>query len=616
MGKTYIIGSNNWQQMAINLGADLILLPDYPLGSDKAIHDFLVSNFIDIPSIIVFDMSEHPANRLEIAMHIRLSRPQFGDGCLCPLVFVSDMPLTSFLSYGQSQLFLTEGVYLCSPSELVSRMNDFKPLSVLNFRGGFLDKIYIHKPEGSNHSLANQWGASRLYRIVSGKEITPEEYKDFKDVQKELYYKYILNKISKSFSGPAYAANERVQESVRKKILLIDDEADKGWAKTIEKIFPSSDFNSQKDVICEKVADYDSLSEEARQKIETGGYDLFLLDLRLNGAVEDSQTEATKMSGYKVLERIKALNKGNQVIMLTASNKAWNLRALLNPLNGASGYFVKESPEYEFSDEFSIANLESFKRDASLCFERGYLKRYWDFILRVRGMASDPSIGNDAKILFKEIASQLEISFGLCAQADNPTMYRYAFLSSYQVLEIIVSHYSFYTRKSKETKDLFLWFKSKRSSKDQQCDRIDCNGVIYQNKPNKFFSKSKGSFGQIEKLAVLYLQEWGQKDNGLIHLMEQLIIARNYFIHQDESKIKRVESQKKMIFSDFMSYRDFNDGSLIFSEEEIKNSLYEACVQKCMYDDGHFILHPNVADCKAGPSLLLECFMKIIPLIH
>ena len=32
------------------------------------------------------------------------------------------------------------------------------------------------------------------------------------------------------------------------------------------------------------------------------------------------------MSGYKVLHHIKSLNKGNQVIMLTASNKAWNLK--------------------------------------------------------------------------------------------------------------------------------------------------------------------------------------------------------------------------------------------------------------------------------------------------
>lgn len=615
MAKTYIIGSSIWQNMADSLGAELVLFPDQPLKSEKEIHDYLVARLTEIPAVVVFDMTETPGLCLEMAMHLRLSRAQYGDGSLCPLVFVSDMPLTSFLSYGQSQLFLTEGVYLCAPSDLASRMDDFRPLSVSNYRSGFLDRIYIRKPEGSNHSLANQWGASRLYRIVSGKEITPEEYKDFKDVQKELYYKYILNRISKPFSGPAYAMNEKVQESVRKKILLIDDEADKGWAKTIEKIFPSSDFNPQRDVICEKAADYDSLSEEARRKIETGGYDLFLLDLRLNGAVEDSQTEPTKMSGYKVLEKIKSLNKGNQVIMLTASNKAWNLRALLNPLDGASGYFVKESPEYEFSDEFSIANLESFKRDARLCFERGYLKRYWDFLQNVKGLASNSTIGREVKELLKEVATQLEISFGLCAQADNPTQYRYAFLSSFQVLETIVSHYSFDMRRGGEKSEQYLWLKYSSGS-EKQCGTISRKGITYECNPKKFFSKSKGSFGQRDKLAVLFLQEWGQKDNGLIHLMGQLIIARNYFIHRDDTKVKDIESQRKMIFSDFMSYRDFNDSTLLFSDNDIKNSLYEACVKGCMYDNGHFILHPNVADCKAGPSLLLECFMKIVPLIR
>ena len=50
--------------------------------------------------------------------------------------------------------------------------------------------------------------------------------------------------------------------------------------------------------------------------------------LRLNGAAEDGQLVPEEFSGYKVLRRIKELNRGNQVIMLTASNKAWNLKAL------------------------------------------------------------------------------------------------------------------------------------------------------------------------------------------------------------------------------------------------------------------------------------------------
>ena len=57
--------------------------------------------------------------------------------------------------------------------------------------------------------------------------------------------------------------------------------------------------------------------------------------------------------------------------------------------------------------------------------------------------------------------------------------------------------------------------------------------------------------------------------------MGQLIIARNYFIHRDDTKVKDIESQRKMIFSDFMSYRDFNDSTLLFSDN-VWASLYYA----------------------------------------
>ena len=66
-------------------------------------------------------------------------------------------------------------------------------------------------------------------------------------------------------------------------------------------------------------------------------------------------------SGAKLLKSIKEKNKGTQVIIMTASNKAWNMKHLLKL--GADGYYVKESPGVAFSSDFSHSNYQNFKTE-------------------------------------------------------------------------------------------------------------------------------------------------------------------------------------------------------------------------------------------------------------
>lgn len=612
-GTRYSLGLD--ERFASSVGATPLPFPEVIPKTEKEVHDLMVSLFREPVSVAVFNLDMDSSLCLNLAMHIRLSKEQLGDGHLCPIIFVSEKPLSEHLRYSQSQIALTDGVTFCNVLGIKDAISNTSPLSEESFRSAFLNRIDVKRPEGSNHSLANQWGASRLYRIVCGRKITPDEYRDFNDIQKELYYKFIINRLSKPSPGPAFAYGEKVPNAFGKKILLIDDEADKGWAKTLERIFPTSQFDASNDVICERIADYENLSSSARKKIEEGGYDLFLLDLRLNGDQEDSQTEPQKMSGYKVLHHIKSLNKGNQVIMLTASNKAWNLKALLDPLEGASGYFVKESPEYEFSDEFSIANLESFRKDAEQCFDRGYLRRFWRLIEQVKPLSSDPTIPERKRELFYEILSQMEIAFGLCAQASSEEVFQYAYLSTFQVFEVILSHY-IHEEFNRETKQKELWIRDDEGN-DIQCDRVvrDEARFLYRAKKGQPFRTEKDHkiFGQRDKFSSLYLQKWGQTDNGLIYLLEQLIIARNDLIHKNE--ITRLDGTRKLLFTNIFSYADLVNPDCIFSDEAIKTALNAACMDGLLYDNGHLLLHPDIANSYVGVSLLLECLSRTIPLI-
>ena len=615
IGNIIMIAGDGWNESAETIGARWIPSPSPLPTSEKEVHDFIAKN-LPIPfSCLVLPLDNNPALTLDIAMHVRLSGSLFGSSALCPIVFVSGSPLPDFLGLAQSQIFLTEGVYFTSPESLKRTLAEVRPLSRESFRSGFLNSINISRPEGSNHSLANQWGASRLYRLVTGKEISEHEYKAFNDVQKELYYKFIMAKVSRPSESSRYANIDKIPESNGKKILLIDDEADKGWAKTIKTIFSTSAFNPEEDVVCEKVACYEDLSERSRSKIEGGDYDLFLLDLRLNGDIEDNETDARKMSGYKVLSKIKSLNWGNQVIMLTASNKAWNLKALLDPLNGASGYFVKESPEYEFSDEFSIANLESFRNDARICFQRGYLKQFRNLIGLIDSRISNEASA-DKKDFLSEVRSQMDVAFGLCAQAVSPSSHQYAYLSSFQVLEVVISYYIFENyNKTSGQKELWMHNDGAADSpcwevvrdKDRFISRIKCDKVFTTSKDHK-------TFGHRDKLSALILQKWGQKDDGLIYLLEQLILSRNDLIHKN--KVNRLAGLRKIDFTRVFSHNDINDPSLIFSQKGVYEALNIASGSGELYDNnGHIALGSGITGSRVGVMLLLESLNRILPLL-
>src|SRR5690606_17315684 len=121
--------------------------------------------------------------------------------------------------------------------------------------------------------------------------------------------------------------------------------------------------------------DFESFSEANKNIINSEKFDLYLVDLRLNGLEEDENLKTKEFSGMKVLQKIKSLNEGNQVIIFTASNKVWNLKSLLDA--GADGYYMKESPEYNFSRVISEQNYKDFKENVKACFGRGYLSEVY-----------------------------------------------------------------------------------------------------------------------------------------------------------------------------------------------------------------------------------------------
>lgn len=614
--RPYCLGREGMSGIARSIDGEFIKVNASALNdsklreTDKLIHDFMTNVFCHEVRMLVLDLDADPQLYMRVALHFRLSDFMIGRSKYSPIIFISDRTLDKVLKYSpESQIFMTESVYMCRRSDLSVRLNLFRPLDDNTYIIDFLERISIPTPEGSNHSIANQWGASRLFMILNRGNVPKDTFKDFQDIHKELYFKYVIHRITTGYEATVSKNDAfRIRGASGKHILLIDDEANKGWAKTISALFPFSRFNSKEDVISERVMDYDSLSEAAKMKIEHGIYDLILLDLRLGGITEDDSVIPEEMSGYKVLRRIKALNRGVQVIVMTASNKAWNLKAIMAPKDcpdeGADGYFVKESPEYEFSDALSSANLHSFISDIESCFEKGFLRDYWSLI---------KSLSRSTDFMV-EVAKQLEISYNMTANAKTEEGYHYAYLALYLVLEIISSELTKWIPNIGDTK---LDSKLLQLDNGELCRAIvypKGEEVIYRQKPFAHHIV-KGTFPQKDKLAAIYLQLGRNQDHGMLFITEQLVSIRNAIIHP-ENRID-YDMVAPMKESAVLGSTYFVNPNYVFGAEEIKPLYREAAFGKVLYTDANKrpILHKGIAGTSLGVRFLLEVVKVFLSII-
>lgn len=453
MEKIYIIGRSD-DDFAKNLDAPLVQVP--LISQDEEIHDFIHNNLLnvdcdrfiicinDIKDIILF---------LRIGLHIRLSEElllkRFN-----PILYVSSfITLDTAIKNGNiyGHLLSTKGCHFESgkTKEIIKEaISHIESLDKNNYKREFLHLISVLPDEKTGrHSIANQWGAISLDKAANTGVFNSNEH--LKKFTKFLYFKYIFA-LNDNYSrietsglkvlGNITLGNPDRIEANEYKVLLIDDEADKGWESVLRKIFKTSKPENFQ-VIDEKVADYEGFSERAKKLITEGNFDLFLIDLRLNGIDEETIIKPEEFSGTKVLHKIKQLNSGNQAIIFTASNKAWNMRYLLN-LEGARGFYIKESPEYNFTSKYSLENYSNFKKDVLDCFSLTFLREISNLHKRCTTfITTDVSTRSiDYQSFYSRTISLMGLVLELLEKTyENSKYFNLAFLIYYQIIEDYIS---------------------------------------------------------------------------------------------------------------------------------------------------------------------------------
>jgi CheY-like chemotaxis protein len=400
---------------------------------------------------------------LTLGMHIRLNNNLSHEEKSIPILFSSErhtfetifsnptLPLKSDRSLPH-YLLTTPNIYLEKSNLNVIRkvFESSKPMSRGDYKNKFLNVIKILPTESNTkHSLANLWGAFQLAKVTNNEDILANN-KSLLNKQKDIYFQYVEAQTaaevvheksdSQAKSDLTISSEENVNKlainATGKNILLIDDEAQKGWDVVLESIFQGcNQFESVAKSESESFKDY-----RERVEIKVGEtdenqlprWDLILLDLRLD-ELEDKGENANKLahnySGAEILQKIKKSNEGTQVIMFTASNKAWNMKNLLDL--GADGYYIKESPEFNFSSNFTTENYINFQNEVEQCFEKGFLRN-----ISERHKRYIESISDRTESFYERSKIALEIAFELLKKSAKEKKYfNLAYLTYYQILE-------------------------------------------------------------------------------------------------------------------------------------------------------------------------------------
>ena len=400
---------------------------------DEHIHNELIECFEDgiQYDLIVIPSSLSIENYIEftglrVALHIRLT-PEFRH-TRAPILFISkETPIQIGKLIALANLFFTKGIFHSSnqaSKKLFNEINKLKKsgLKILSESdyNNFLEKIKIEPPPNfdNRHSVANE------YTIHSwSKAIGLKNEKIEKELGSRLYFKY-QDSINQNNQVETINIGE-IDSKLETKVLLIDDEAEKGWGQFYKKllgndklIVPEIDYN----------AGSEKIKDDVIKLIKTEKPHLVLLDLRLSDEDTSKSSSLTGVQIIKELDNCKDINRGTRVVITSASNKIWNyLDAGIRNSDFFENIIVKSN-----ENKFSKHPIENIQEVIINSLEKSYflmdVSKSLNIISdRIKGFSTD---------YFNTIKNSFDISFKLVRIGFNEPKYlSYAYLELFKIIE-------------------------------------------------------------------------------------------------------------------------------------------------------------------------------------
>jgi CheY-like chemotaxis protein len=248
------------------------------------------------------------------------------------------------------------------PLQLIEPLSDLQYIKLYK-------RLAAQPPPGdTHHDRSNIWAPYRLLCALDGKSNSIIDKLESELLEKPYWRKKILE--SKIKTKPVQVENWRkviqknlgLIKNINPKVLVLEDEVDKGWKEAYSAVFKGCKIQVMTD---DQNLHYDTIDNL---------YDIALVDLRLKekpiGDVSDKINVAS-LSGMKVVDKIRKAKNILPIIMATASNKSWSYETALDV--GATGYWEKESPDLSIEQFYNyettldllgtiVENLEWYRK--------------------------------------------------------------------------------------------------------------------------------------------------------------------------------------------------------------------------------------------------------------
>lgn len=381
---------------------------------------------------------------LRLAYHIRLTT-KLGEKSRVPIVFVAEESIQFIgITSSMPSLLHTKGVYFMKDNENAFRkVLDMMTSNKLKRSEDIVElkkRLILPSPSNysSHHSIENELALLSWSQFIGCYNRLPLDKFDFLNT---LYYK--LNKAEiKESESQEYIMT--IEESG--KIMLIDDEATKGWNLFYNELFKRTGkiefFESNVSFTHRTKSE---IIEDLKNRISQVSPDLVLLDIRLCEADFDENLPPNQLSGYLIAQIIKELNEGIQIVITTASNKIWNFSVFEK--FGSIDHLLKSNSldlKKQFND-FAVLINRKLKQSHLL---KSVYSRIKFTINQLTELSSQNDFDNE---FIEKTRNHLETSFALLEKSIHDTVYRnHAYLQLYFILEDFASSKAVFIEKGEE----------------------------------------------------------------------------------------------------------------------------------------------------------------------
>ncbi len=425
---------------------------DYEHSDDTSIDHYIDRNIVSVLEEkeekdieVLFIKDNLSSNYLElyglrVAYHIRLSH-KLGNRRFMPIVILSDIDalILTRLEPTSTQILLTKNIFL--EKNIFStiekyKQKSFEPLTNQEYVTQFLNLINIKLPESyaDHHDITNEWAIYQWSNLLGGIASEAIE-KNTEKISSMLHIKYLMAK---------YQLNPKTklhikQTSKNGRILLVDDKWSDGWKDIIyafiEEKYSGVDFYVLEDDFKNKTIG--DIAVSLSRKIEETNPDVVLLDLRLlrsdEKSIGDEQKLVNELSGIQLLDKIKKINRGIQIIMFTASGDSLILDELHK--KNILGYVKKDAPGEKYQAPKN--SFDKLDKLIKLGLTNEYLKEIWLIQKNILGLnlLQKNDVDNFAKIKY-EVETMFDI-----LDSDLENKIKFAILTIFKTLELLCDEY-------------------------------------------------------------------------------------------------------------------------------------------------------------------------------